>query len=200
MKKVIFSISLLLGANLTFAQTESANLDKKTTYGFQIGTSYSSILNQKDIPDIFEVSNGLEYKIGVQLEHKLSQSTSLLPKAEMSFNNMNFRNTSSNTNYQLNKTTINLMLHASRNFKNKTYFYAGPNLNVPLIDKSENNFITTQKPSYAIDFGYGLDFKKSNFTFAPEIRYTVGYNNVRNINNYDQSIFHTISLIFNFKD
>lgn len=200
MKKVIFSISLLLGANLTFAQTESANLNKKTTYGFQFGTSYSSILNQKDIPDLFEVSNGLEYKIGVQLEHKLSQSTSLLPKAEISFNNMNFKNRVSNSSYILNQNTLNLMIHTSRNFKNESFFYVGPNFVIPLLNDSKDNYISSKKLSLAADIGYGFNLKKSNFTFAPEIRYTVGYNNIRNMNDYDQSIFHTISLIFNFKD
>jgi hypothetical protein len=84
--------------------------------------------------------------------------------------------------------------------KKQPYIYVGPNVILPLLDKPNLNNITSQKPSFAIDFGFGLDFKKTKFIFSPEIKYSFGYNNVRNIEAYTKSTFHTLSLIFNFKD
>ena len=203
MKKVIFSIGLLLSSSNLFSQSENTTPEKKTTYGFQFGTNVLQVINRNEIPNNYKVTTGLGYKLGVQMERKLATSLSILSKVELSINTLNFRNTVNAKSYSLNQNTINVMFHSSKQFnmlKKQPYIYVGPNVILPLLDKPNLNNITSQKPSFAIDFGFGLDFKKTKFIFSPEIKYSFGYNNVRNIEAYTKSTFHTLSLIFNFKD
>jgi hypothetical protein len=202
MKKVIFSIGLLLSSSNLFSQSENTPAEKKTTYGFQFGTNVLQVINLNEIPDNYKITAGLGYKLGVQMERKLATSISIISKAELSFNTLNFRNTNDAKDYSLNQNTINVMFHSSKQFnklKKQPYIYVGPNVILPLLDKPNLNNITSQKPSFAIDFGVGLNFKRTNFIFSPEIKYSFGYNNVRNIETYSKSTFHSLSIIFNFK-
>lgn len=79
------------------------------------------------------------------------------------------------------------------------YFFAGPNLKIPISKRpySASEYYTNS--DFAIDVGIGLENIAKYFSFAPELKYSMGLLNINQNPALQNLNFHYISLLLNFK-
>lgn len=209
MRKIALSSAVLILAATGFSQTETTN--KKLTFGFNMGTSYSNIRAKKTNDVInMKISNGAGFNLGIILNYKMTPKLSFAPKAELTFNDNKVllsRNNGDNETYQINPSTIDLCSHFTyvlSDTKLKPYIILGPSFKTPLITQKtsldkETPLPTNKSSNLTIDIGLGINKKLTYFDIAPEIRYSYGLVNLSGIQGLKNLNYHTISLIVNFK-
>jgi hypothetical protein len=192
----IQSILVALAIAQTFNFSAQENSDpKKLAFGFNFGLNYSQLYNGK-ATDELGLHNNAGFRLGVISSYRLNDKYSLLPKAELSFNNGTV--TKDLTRYTIYKSSLDAMVHFKYSFgsrKNKLYLFAGPVFRIPLNDQSAD-FQT--KASLALDCGFGMDFVTKNFKISPELRISGGLMDVRANPTGNQLRFSNFALIINF--
>lgn len=204
MRKVIFVMGLLISSLSAFSQSDSEAGDKRLKYGFNLGVNYSNLLENEMLPSNAAVSNNLGFRVGILADYRISKLFSVSPKAELSFNEskVNFtHNDDSQSVYEVLPMSLDFMAHFTfkdNNEKLSPYFFFGPNVRIPVSNRSEDPATFSTRADFAIDFGIGVDKSLKHFNFSPELRYSFGLLNV-NQNPMIQSLYlHNISLVFNF--
>ena len=204
MKKVIFVAGLFISSLTVFSQSESAVNEKRMKYGFNLGISYSNLLDNEMLSSNASLSNGLGFRLGILADYKISKFLSISPKAEISFNNskVNFTNNDgSQTGYEIMPISLDFMAHfifKKNNEKLSPYFFFGPNVKIPISKKNDNSTTYSTNSDFAIDFGIGINKPFAHFNFSPELRYSFGLLNINQHPSIQSLNFHNISLVFNF--
>lgn len=192
----IQSILLAVAIAQTFNFCAQENSDpKKLAFGFNFGLNYSQLYNGK-ATDELGLHNDAGFRLGVISSYRLNEKYSLLPKAELSFNNGTV--TKDLTSYTIYKSSLDAMVHFKYSFgsrKNKLYLFAGPAFRMPLNDQSAD-FKTIG--SIALDCGFGIDLITKNFKISPEFRISGGLMDVRANPTGNQLRFSNFALIINF--
>lgn len=96
---------------------------------------------------------------------------------------------------------LNFMFHFKHiinEFDNlNPYIYFGPNIWLPI--EKENNLLTYQiKPTFGLDFGFGTDIELKHYKIAPELRFSVGLNEIRKNPTEKLLLGSNAALIVNF--
>ena len=204
MKKVIFVTVLFFTSLNLFAQSEHSAKEKRMSYGFNLGVNYSNLQNKEMPTNNASLSNNLGLRLGILADYKVSNSLSISPKAEMSFNNsnVNFNNIDgSQSSYEVLPISLDFMAHVifkKNGEKLNPYFFFGPNVKIPISKKNDNTTTYSTSSDFAIDFGIGIDKPFTHFKFSPELRYSFGLMNVNQHPLIQSLNFHNISLVFNF--
>lgn len=205
MKKITLAFLLSVLAITAQAQNETDTIVSKLKLGVNVGINQSILLAPEGLPEQASVENRMGMSMGLFLEYNLGKFITVSPKAELFLNKANveyLNNDGFESTYYLSPVLMDLKLHiiaGKQNGKLKPYFLVGPNVRIPLFNKSENPSEFGSNGDLALDLGVGLDrvFKKT--TIAPELRYTYGFYNVNGNPRYRSLNLHTVSLIFNFK-
>lgn len=205
MKNAVLLTSILLCSFIVFSQKENIKDDSKLKFGFNLGTSYSNLQSKETLPNNAEILNGIGFSLGVLMDYSISENFLFSPKSELSFNNssVEFVNgDNSNYSYEIFPISLNLMTHFAYkvgNSKVVAYFFAGPNLKIPISKKPESSSEFYTNSDFAIDFGFGLENRTKYFIFAPELKYSFGLLNINQNPTLKNLNFHNVSLILNFK-
>ena len=205
MKNAVLLTSMLLCSIIVFSQTENSKDDSKFRFGFNLGTNYSNLQSKETLPNNAEISNGIGFSLGVFMDYTISKNFLFSPKSELSFYNssVEFVNSdNSNYTYEIFPISLNFMTHFVYRFGNSKvvpYFFAGPNLKIPISKKPESSSEFYTNSDFAIDFGIGLENRTKYFIFAPELKYSFGLLNINQNPTLQTLNFHNISLILNFK-
>ena len=205
MKNAVLLTLMLLCSIIVFSQTENSKDDSKFRFGFNLGTNYSNLQSKETLPNNAEISNGIGFSLGVFMDYTISKNFLFSPKSELSFYNssVEFVNSdNSNYTYEIFPISLNFMTHFVYRFGNSKvvpYFFAGPNLKIPISKKPESSSEFYTNSDFAIDFGIGLENRTKYFIFAPELKYSFGLLNINQNPTLQTLNFHNISLILNFK-
>ena len=182
MIKYCYTAILLLFSGITFAQeSEIQQESSRFNFGFSLGANYSLLYNNEDTDDL-TIQNAPGYRLGLLSEYELADNWTIQSKAELSFNFGRIE--TNNINYRVDPNNMDFMLHIKHRFngfdgKAKPFCYFGPSLRFPLNPQSEILTLDT-KPSFALDFGFGVDIQTKKFYISPEIRFTGGLTDIRN--------------------
>ena len=169
MKKVILVAGLFISYLTVFSQSESNANEKRMKYGLNIGINYSNLLDNEMLPSNASISNDLGFRLGILADYRIFKFLSVSPKAELSFNNskVNFTQIDgSETEYEIMPVSLNFMTHfifKKNNEKLIPYFFFGPNVKVPISEKSNNSMTFGTNSDFAIDFGIGVDKPLTDF-------------------------------------
>ena len=203
MKKVIVAFVLLTCSVAAFSQSEIS--EKKMKYGISLGLNYSNLMFVDFQPTNTTIDNGLGFNLGILADYKLTNWLSFSPKSELAFNNCKVNYSSGNSEnetYEVMPINVGLMGHfvvKKQNNNVSPYLFFGPQYQLSLMRNQRSitdDFATND--SFALDFGIGLEKGFKHFNFAPELRYSYGFNNVNQNPALSLLHFHNISLIFNF--
>jgi hypothetical protein len=201
MKNIIVILGLLISSLTVFSQSNNTVDEKRLKLGFNLGVNHSILFSPDELPSFASISNDLGVRLGVLADYQLFKFLSISPKAELSFNNNELNltfNDDAQYRYQVLPISLEFMTHfifKKKNEKVSPYFYFGPNLKIPISDKSVNY----PEPSvFAIDVGIGLEKAFEHFNFSPELRYSYGLTDVIITPTIRPLRFHSVSLIFNF--
>lgn len=201
MKKVVVFVSMLCLSFIGFSQSESKP-DRKTSFGFNLGTNYSNLSTKETLPGYASISNGVGASLGIFMDYSISRQILFSPKIELAYNNGSVEFSDENDKYKIFPISLDIMAHMKYKVggvKIIPYILAGPNFKLPLFNKPKNSSDFDTNPDFAIDFGVGFEKKNQYFILAPELRYSIGLLNV-NQNPVLKSLnFNKISLILNFK-
>ncbi|MGM0479945.1 MAG: outer membrane beta-barrel protein [Bacteroidota bacterium] len=201
MKKISFVLVLLACSLVVKAQSDNAVNEKRLKFGFNLGVNHSILYAPDELPGFASISNDLGVRLGVLADYQLFEFLSISPKAELSFNNNELNLTfGDNAQYSYEVLPIGLEFMTHFIFKKKNerlspYLYFGPNLKIPIADKSIDYY---GHPDLAIDLGIGFEKAFTQFNFSPELRYSYGFTNVSMTPTIRSMKFHSVSLIFNF--
>ena len=203
MKNAVLLTSMLLWSVIVFSQTESDKDDSKFRFGFNLGANYSNLQSKETLPNNAKISNGVGFSLGVFMDYSITENFIFSPKSELSFYNssVEFSN-NNNSTYEIFPISLNFMTHfvyKIGNSKVVPYFFAGPNLKIPISKKPESSSEFYTNSDFAIDFGIGLENRTKYFIFAPELKYSFGLLNINQNPTLQTVNFHSISLILNFK-
>ncbi len=194
--KSVKSIVLVSILAIQFSTNAQESVEqKRLAFGFNFGLNYSYLYNGKP-NDQLSIQNNAGFRLGIISSYQLNKKLSILPKAELSFNNGMI--TENLTNYTVYKNSIDLMVHFKYSIgegKNRLYFFTGPDYRMPL--KSESDNIATNG-TIALDFGFGIDLKLKNFMISPEFRMSSGFNDPRTNPTGNKLHFNNFALIINF--
>lgn len=205
MKNAVLLTSMLLCSIIVFSQTENSKDDSKFRFGFNLGTNYSNLQSKETLPNNAEISNGIGFSLGVFMDYSITENFLFSPKLELSFYNssVEFVNSdNSNYTYEIFPISLNLMTHFTYkigNGKVVPYFFAGPNLKIPISKRPDSSSEFYTNSDFGIDFGIGLENKTKYFIFAPELKYSFGLLNINQNPTLQTLNSHNISLILNFK-
>ncbi|NOX47523.1 MAG: PorT family protein [Chlorobi bacterium] len=203
MKNAVLLTSMLLWSVIVFSQTESDKDYSKFRFGFNLGANYSNLKSKETLPNNAKISNGVGFSLGVFMDYSITENFIFSPKSELSFYNssVEFSN-NDNSTYEIFPISLNFMTHfvyKIGNSKVVPYFFAGPNLKMPISKKPESSSEFYTNSDFAIDFGIGLENRTKYFIFAPELKYSFGLLNINQNPTLQTLNFHNISLILNFK-
>jgi len=205
MKNAVLLTSMLLWSVIVFSQTESDKDDSKFRFGFNLGTNYSNLQSKETLPNNAKISDGIGFSLGVFMDYSITENFIFSPKSELSFYNssVEFVNSdNSNYTYEILPISLNFMTHFVYKIGNRKaipYFFAGPNLKIPISKKPDSSSEFYTNSDFAIDFGIGLENRTKYFIFAPELKYSFGLLNINQNPTLQTLNFHNISLILNFK-
>jgi hypothetical protein len=205
MKKAVLLTTMLLFSIILFAQSESSKDDRKLRFGFNMGTNYSNLQSPETLPNNAEISNGVGLSLGVLMDYSISENILFSPKTELSFNNSHVgfaNNDNSRHSYEIFPISLDLRTHFAYKFGNSKvvpYFFAGPNLKIPISKKPVSGSAFYTNSNFAIDFGIGLENRLKSFVFAPELKYSYGLVNINQHPTLRTLSFHSLSLNLNFK-
>lgn len=202
MKTLIFNILLIAFSANSFAQNEKPASEKKLHFGFNFGVNYSNVLKDWDYVNGYSIENGPGVQLGLIANYSALKFLSISPKAELSFNQNSIRFTNTDIeNFEVLPVSLQFMTHFQfklNRFSWKPYFFAGPNLKIPMNNSTDLSNVFPSRNDLAIDFGIGLDKHMSFFTFAPELRYSYGLLNISNHPATGPMHFHSMALVLNF--
>ncbi len=203
MKNAVLLTSMLFWSVIVFSQTENDKDYSKFRFGFNLGANYSNLKSKETLPNNAKISNGVGFSLGVFMDYSITEDFIFSPKSELSFYNssVGFSN-NDNSTYEIFPISLNLMTHfvyKIGNSKVVPYFFAGPNLKMPISKKPESSSGFYTNSDFAIDFGIGLENRTKYFIFAPELKYSFGLLNINQNPTLQTLNFHNISLILNFK-
>ena len=202
MKKVILVLGFVAGSLNLFAQSESATADKRLKLGFNVGTNYSNVYTQEDLPANADLSNNIGLRLGILADYKLLNFLSVAPKVEMSFNNgrVQFSDPAQNE-YKIMPIGVDFITHfifKKENERLSPYLLIGPNFRLPITKKIDNPTVYPTSHDFAIDVGIGLEKPFTHFSISPEVRYSYGLLDVNQHPGIQSLRFHNISLVLNF--
>jgi hypothetical protein len=205
MKTFISTIAFIFCTFVGFSQNESANLDSKFRFGFNVGANYSFLQSLESLPQNTEIYNGVGAKLGVFMDYSISKKFLFSPKAELAFNKsgVDRRNTDNSiTTYKVFPISLDIMTHFVYKIgesKTVPYLLLGPNLRLPIGNRPLTSSEFSNRSDLAIDFGIGLENRFKDFVFSPEIRYSLGLLNVNENPTFQTLKYQNISLVLNFK-
>lgn len=191
MKNVLILVGALIFSGVTFSQ---CNEKKRFTTGFNLGVNHANLL--LDDATQGTLDNGIGLRLGLIGDFAFSNRFSIQPKAEISFNNIKFRD--GLQNQAVNLANLELMTHLKVRVKTKPssfYFLAGPNLSIPL-GNNQNTLLT--RNDVALDLGAGFDLGIGKIRISPELRYSIGLTNLSQSETLSDLHFHNVSLLLNF--
>lgn len=197
MKKTMIIALFIPLAGWVCAQEDNIRPKKRFTTGFNVGLNKANVLLNSPTVGA-AVDNGIGVRLGLVSNLAISRRFSIEPKAELSFNTS--RVTDGTTTYKVNPVDVELMAHLrTKLWKGgfSPYLTAGPNVKIPLGQRSE--FTLPTRNDVAIDVGVGLDvpFGKK-IRVSPELRYSFGLLNISQSNSVGDLKFHNVALILNF--
>jgi hypothetical protein len=201
MKKIVLNATMMLLVAKSFCQTQDST--SKIKWGFNLGFNYSN-LQIRNIDPTIQYSNSVGFRLGIIMDWKLTNRLSFSPKTEMSFSDSKIilsQNPDDKKFYQVYPALLDFASHLTYKLFNRTttpYILFGPTYKVP-ITGDKNIQYATNRSDIALDFGIGLDKKLRKINIAPELRYSLGLNNLSCINGVGRLYFHTVTLILNFK-
>ncbi|MBI1265824.1 MAG: outer membrane beta-barrel protein [Cryomorphaceae bacterium] len=205
MKHVLILVFATMISATAHGQSE-AN-PKKSTFGFSLGVLQSNFQNSNTIPglDAGGIKNMVGYRLGLTMDREINSQFTLAPKIDLAVNQgyLDAEVDGEFTPYTPVGSTIDFMLHGTLNTScsnDRLYVLFGPNFRYALDDTKFSSTEIDVPNDFALDFGIGMRNKLKSFTFAPELRYTIGTTNVSQLVMWQRVYNHTISLIFSFKD
>jgi hypothetical protein len=205
MKYAVLLMSMLFWTLAVVAQSESEKDNSKFRFGFNLGANYSNLQSKETLPDNAKISQGVGFSLGVFMDYAITGDFIFSPKSELAFYNSSVdfsHSDNSNYAYEIFPVSLNFMTHFVYKIeKNKVvpYFFAGPNVKIPIYKKPESSSEFYTNTDFAIDFGIGFENRLKYFIFAPELKYSLGLLNVNQNPSLQTLNFHTLSLILNFK-
>jgi len=201
MKSFALVFTFLLFSFTSVSQEEEI-LHKPWGIGISIGVNHTNIIAPQSVIEIGEVDNQLGFQLGFVADYQLGKMFSIAPKIELSFNEGEIVLADIEGNesrYDVLPITMNLMTHFTikkPEGKVKPYFFAGPNLKVPISKRPKVSTSFYHSYDFAIDFGIGVEKSYSKFNFSPELRYSYGLLNVNQNPRFQSMNFHQVSLVF----
>lgn len=205
MKYAALLTSMLFWTLIVVAQGESENDDSKFRFGFNLGANYSNLQSKEMLPDNAKISNGVGFSLGVFMDYAITGNFIFSPKSELAFYNSSvdfLHSDNSNYAYEIYPMSLNFMAHFAYKIKKSKvvpYFFAGPNVKIPISKKPDSSSEFYTNTDFAIDFGIGFENRIKRFIFAPELKYSLGLLNINQNPSLQTLNFHTLSLILNFK-
>jgi hypothetical protein len=205
MKNTALVIGFCLATFWGTAQSVSDNVSR-WSYGFNLGVNYSNVLVDRQLLSKDVVSNGVGLRLGLLADYKLSETVSISPKAELSFNRGTLdvpENDGSFSLYEVMPISMDFMTHFV--FKRdgsacNPYLLIGPKFSVPISDVNDNTTSFETGYNLAVDVGIGFEKAFSFFRISPELRYSFGLLNVNQNPIFQDVKFHNLALVFNFMD
>lgn len=201
-KKMMVAILLLMCSVVAFSQSEIS--EKKSKYGIYVGINHSNLMyGDLHLMESPIISNDLGFGLGVLADYKLTNWLSFSPKAELAFNSstVNYSNGLGEQSYEVMPINVGIMGHLvvkKQNSKLSPYLFFGPQYRLSLNRRVTTTTEFGTNNDIALDIGIGLEKGFEYFNFAPELRYSYGFNNVNQNPAIPQLYFHNVSLIFNF--
>lgn len=204
MRKIGISIVFSILTTIITAQSSPEVLENKFRFGSYLGMNYSFLQTNELLNSNSKIYNGIGYKFGFSADYFIAKNVIISPKTEIAFNKIGAitRNSENTITNEILPVTLNLISHFVYRFNSKPfspYVLVGPNLNLPIKQpKLQTDYKTIA--NFALDFGIGFERKIGQFTLAPEIRYSFGMNDVIKLLHNKTTQFHSVSIVFNFKD
>jgi hypothetical protein len=205
MKKSIIIVIMATFTCPAFAQTISNETEKKSKLGFNFGINHSLLQSKNAIPKNAVIYNGFGTRLGLIMDCIISKKLHFSPKIEMAFNESGVITTNSDnttTTYKIFPNSLEIMSHLVYKIgKGKAipYLMLGPNFRTPVVKEASSSSNFKNKSDLAIDFGIGLENRLKHFSYAPEIRYSLGLLNINKNPTIPQLNYHSISMVLNFK-
>lgn len=191
MNKLIVLAVLLIGSGIAQSQVDK----KRFTTGFNIGVNHANLLLDEATQGSIE--NGIGFRLGLISDFAFTKRISIQPKAELSFNNIKFRDGSQSL--AVNPVNLDFISHLKIRTKpcpSSLYFVLGPNVKIPIGKESSSTLPT--RDDVALDLGIGYDLGIGNIRISPELRYSIGLMNITESASVSDLRFHNISLLLNF--
>lgn len=203
MKKVVLIVSIAICSIAGYAQSENITPYPKVNPGFSIGQNYS-ILHANSLNEGAKIMNGYGFSLGVFLDYNVSSKFIIAPQGELSFNGSRVisENSKADEVSYLSPISVDFMTHFVYKLgtgKNRPYILAGPNIKLPLSEEPRSKADYNKKANIAVDFGVGLEHLFKKVTVAPELRYSLGITNFKDIPEIESAKQHAVSLVFSFK-
>lgn len=200
-KKTMIAFMLVTFSVAAFSQTES--VDKQSKYGIYLGFNHSNSIYGDLRPAESFIENGLGFELGILADLQLTNWLSFSPKSELSFNNSNYHNQRGQevAIQEIMPINVGFMGHLKVRKPNATlspYVVFGPHYRLSLTSQQTVSSEFGTNNDFALDFGVGLEKAFMYFNFAPELRYSYGFNNVNQNPSIPLLYYHKISLTFNF--
>ena len=204
MKHVLILVFATMMSATAHGQSEAK--PKKTTFGFSLGVLQSNFQNSNAIPglDAGGIKNKMGYRLGLTMDREINSQFTLAPKIDLAVNRgyLDAKVDGEFAAYTPVGATIDFMLHGTLNTScnnDRLYILFGPNFRYAL-GNTDFSIVEINTPNdFALDFGIGMRNNLKSFTFAPELRYTIGTTNISQMAMWQRVYNHTISLIFSFK-
>lgn len=203
--KAIISIVLILSACTVFAQRPKVeNLPKfdrkKIHFGFTIGLNkydfaVKPIKNLKILDSLYVVEPVPEYgfNIGIVSDLKLGEYWNLRFIPDLSFGDRSLHytlktDTSKVTRIKKIESTIvefpiSLKYKSMRLNNGRAYIIGGLKFGIDMASQAkkkdvEDQLVKIKRFDYAYEMGFGLDFYFKYFKFSPELKFSMGLNNL----------------------
>ncbi len=206
MKKYLCIAALMISSSISVAQSDAVP-SKRLHFGFLAGLDYNSLQTPRNLPDTVFVSNNLGMRLGLAANYRISDLLALSPQAEFSFSNARISRmeTTSFTTWKVFPVSLDLRVNATftdRSRKLEPYFLVGPAVKVPLSAhvNLQSNLNYNSAASVAFDMGIGVNKSFTQFHLQPELRYSIGLNNLSKTPGVSRMYFHTLSLLVKFLD
>lgn len=208
------SRSALLGTVLLLLVIKSygqeVEPDKRLAFGFSVGANHASLkANGPYDPSgavTARTTNGWGVRMGVLSDWQMSRKTSLIARAEISFNPtkvdlMNAGNVVGS--YNVYQNLLDFSLHATYGWtagERRIYILAGPMYRIPNSRTTDDDHVVAiTRSDAAIDVGIGGEKKLFNFRTALEVRYAQGLRDLFNADQAGDLFFRTLTLNVCFK-
>jgi hypothetical protein len=157
-------------------------LPKNNVVGFEIGKNSSWFYSDRQASELAASSRG--FHLGVLAEHRFNDYLSVAARTGLYITDARkYVTDEENITYETPISPVILQFSAHGIARLplgnvSPYLLCGPNFRIPVKSENIPQRVYGSKPDLAFDLGIGIEKKCGSVIFAPEIRYTRGFNDI----------------------
>lgn len=188
MKTTVSILCLFL--SIALSAQEKATSVYPWEFGFSLGATRSAIT--ANLPE-----NKFGFELGIHTKKRFGKSFAFNPGVYFGYNEAS---TGGRTIFKQYLSFTPSVLYQFKPDGNSPYLSLGPNIKHRIASNEEEITTNLLPSSYGADLGVGWFCDLKHFNLQTEVRYSYGFNNMRNLLGFFPVNYHSIGVYFQFID